>query len=145
MHRLAFRVLQPLSVLTADKSKSIWNFNKIKYTFVPVACTSLYYIFHQRQFKHVELEEVDSECLYDQARKNTVVETTKYILRFIQLGFIFTPTILCLPLCLFDSTRGLWISIFLNAVQRAGIVWIKAFQYLSHRRDIIGEEMAVRF
>ena len=74
-----------------------------------------------------------------------MVETTKYILRFIQLGFIFTPTILCLPLCLFDSTRGLWISIFLNAVQRAGIVWIKAFQYLSHRRDIIGEEMAVRF
>lgn len=47
MWRLAFRIVQPVSVLTADKAKVFWNFNTFKYTLVPVACTSLYYLLHQ--------------------------------------------------------------------------------------------------
>lgn len=34
---------------------------------------------------------------------------------------------------------------FVRAIERAGVVWIKAFQYLSHRRDIIGAKMAEKF
>lgn len=145
MWRLAFRIMQPMSILTADRTKILWNTNRFKYALVPIACTSIYYILNHRQFSPIELEDVDSDCLYEQARKNTIVETTKYIYRFLELGVIFAPTMLCLPLCLFDSTRGWWMSIFLSAIQRAGVVWIKTFQYLSHRRDIIGEEMAAKF
>jgi predicted unusual protein kinase regulating ubiquinone biosynthesis (AarF/ABC1/UbiB family) len=35
--------------------------------------------------------------------------------------------------------------VFVKAIERAGVVFIKAFQYLSHRRDIIGPEMAAKF
>lgn len=69
----------------------------------------------------------------------------KYVFRFIELGIIFAPTVICLPLYLFKFTRDWWISIFLSAIQRAGPVWIKTFQYLSHRRDVIGKEMAAKF
>ena len=50
MHRIAFRVLQPLSILTADKSKVLWNFNKFKYTLVPIAFTSIYYFINHNHF-----------------------------------------------------------------------------------------------
>jgi predicted unusual protein kinase regulating ubiquinone biosynthesis (AarF/ABC1/UbiB family) len=36
-------------------------------------------------------------------------------------------------------------SVFLWSIENAGVVWIKAFQYLSHRRDVIGEDMAEKF
>jgi predicted unusual protein kinase regulating ubiquinone biosynthesis (AarF/ABC1/UbiB family) len=49
---------------------------------------------------------------------------------------------LSFPLLLFNKTQDLWYDLFVSAVERAGVVWIKAFQYLSHRRDIIGPEMA---
>jgi len=55
-----------------------------------------------------------------------------------QLVFIFLPSIIGLPLALFNSTEDYWLSIFLWSIQNAGVVWIKAFQYLSHRRDVIG-------
>lgn len=35
--------------------------------------------------------------------------------------------------------------LFVKSVERAGVVWIKAFQYMSHRRDMIGPEMAEKF
>lgn len=41
--------------------------------------------------------------------------------------------------------KELWLDMFVAAVQRAGVVWIKAFQYMSHRRDIIGPQMADKF
>lgn len=49
------------------------------------------------------------------------------------------------PLVLFKKTENLWYDLFVTSVERAGVVWIKAFQYLSHRRDIIGPEMAEKF
>jgi len=67
------------------------------------------------------------------------------IKRILELTWIFLPSLICLPLYLFQSTKHYWIDIFLSAVKRAGIVWIKAFQYLSHRGDIIGEDLAKRF
>ena len=35
--------------------------------------------------------------------------------------------------------------LFVKSVELAGVVWIKAFQYMSHRRDIIGPKMAEKF
>jgi predicted unusual protein kinase regulating ubiquinone biosynthesis (AarF/ABC1/UbiB family) len=39
----------------------------------------------------------------------------------------------------------MWFWVFVRAIERAGVVWIKSFQYLSHRHDIIGEKMAMKF
>jgi predicted unusual protein kinase regulating ubiquinone biosynthesis (AarF/ABC1/UbiB family) len=58
---------------------------------------------------------------------------------------IFAPTILLSPLLLFKSTEGYWMDLFVKAIERSGVVFIKAFQYLSHRRDIIGPELASKF
>lgn len=146
MWRLAFRVLQPMSVLTADKAKVFWNINAFKYTIVPVACTSIYYFLHHDQHCYPLDDDIpEHELFFSTPKKNGITETAKSILRFIELGIIFTPSLVCLPLYLFESTRGWWLNLFLHAVQKAGIVWIKAFQYLSHRRDIIGEDMARKF
>lgn len=46
---------------------------------------------------------------------------------------------------MFKKTEEYWYDIFVSAVERAGVVWIKAFQYLSHRRDVIGPMMAEKF
>ena len=35
--------------------------------------------------------------------------------------------------------------LFVKAIERSGVVFIKAFQYLSHRRDMIGPELAAKF
>ncbi len=74
------------------------------------------------------------------------IETFKYlathITRFFQLLYIFLPSIAMLPLRYFKSTEHIWISAFVSAIEKAGVVWIKMFQYLSHRRDIIGPELA---
>lgn len=61
-----------------------------------------------------------------------------HILRFLHLLAIFTPSLLALPLRLFKQTEKVWLGLFVKGVERAGVVWIKAFQYLSHRRDVIG-------
>lgn len=58
---------------------------------------------------------------------------------------IFTPVIVLLPLSLFKQTKDLWLSLFVKSVEWAGVVWIKAFQYMSHRRDMIGPDMAEKF
>lgn len=67
------------------------------------------------------------------------------LLRFLQLVAIFSPSVLLLPLCLFEKTQDIWFTLFVRTIEWAGVVWIKSFQYLSHRRDIIGEKMAMRF
>lgn len=68
-----------------------------------------------------------------------------HFVRFFHLIAIFLPSILALPLRLFKTTEKMWLRIFVSSVERAGVVWIKAFQYLSHRRDVIGPEMADGF
>jgi hypothetical protein len=65
--------------------------------------------------------------------------------RFIALTFIFFPSLLLLPLAFIPSLRAWWVRVFLWSVEKAGVVWIKMFQYLSHRRDVIGEELAAGF
>lgn len=55
------------------------------------------------------------------------------------------PTILLSPLLFFESTKNFWMDCFVKAVERSGVVFIKAFQYMSHRRDIIGPELANKF
>ena len=61
-----------------------------------------------------------------------------HVMRFMQLLIIFAPTIVLSPLMLFEKTQDYWLNLFVKAVERSGVVFIKAFQYLSHRRDIIG-------
>lgn len=68
-----------------------------------------------------------------------------HLIRFCQLMIIFAPTFLLSPLLLFKSTEGYWMDLFVKAIERSGVVFIKAFQYLSHRRDIIGPELAAKF
>lgn len=72
-------------------------------------------------------------------------EHTKTGLRLLQLIAIFSPVVLLSPLSLFDATEDIWYWVFVRAIEMAGVVWIKSFQYLSHRHDIIGEKMAMKF
>lgn len=58
---------------------------------------------------------------------------------------IFSPSIILSPLLLFKKTQDYWLKLFVKAVERSGVVFIKAFQYLSHRRDIIGPDLADKF
>ena len=69
----------------------------------------------------------------------------KLFARLIELFFIFLPSSLTLPLCLFSSLRKIWMKIFAWSIENAGVVWIKLFQYLSHRGDVIGDELADMF
>jgi predicted unusual protein kinase regulating ubiquinone biosynthesis (AarF/ABC1/UbiB family) len=55
------------------------------------------------------------------------------------------PPILLSPLLFFKSTKPFWMDCFVKSVERAGVVFIKAFQYLSHRRDMIGPDLADKF
>jgi predicted unusual protein kinase regulating ubiquinone biosynthesis (AarF/ABC1/UbiB family) len=64
------------------------------------------------------------------------------MVRFIQLGLIFLPSILLLPLAIFKATRVMWLNCFVWSISKAGVVWIKVFQHMSHRADVIGEELA---
>lgn len=68
-----------------------------------------------------------------------------HVLRFMQLLVIFSPTIILSPLLFFERTQDAWFDLFVKAVERSGVVFIKTFQYLSHRRDIIGAELATKF
>lgn len=68
--------------------------------------------------------------------------TWSHIFRFFQLIVFFLPPLLAFPLKMFKITEKIWLKLFVSAVEKAGVVWIKAFQYLSHRRDVIGPEMA---
>jgi predicted unusual protein kinase regulating ubiquinone biosynthesis (AarF/ABC1/UbiB family) len=68
-----------------------------------------------------------------------------HTLRFFQLLLIFSPVVILFPLKYFEATKKLWLKVFVKSVEMAGVVWIKAFQYMSHRRDIIGADMADQF
>lgn len=68
-----------------------------------------------------------------------------HIIRFFHLMLIFTPPLILLPLLMFKRTQEYWMDTFVKSVERAGVVFIKAFQYLSHRRDIIGVDLALKF
>lgn len=143
--RLALRIAQPLSVTTADRAKVLWKGRLLKYPLVPIACTSLFYYLRSREFTNVYAEDIDNDLFSAPLSEGKLLSTLKYIYRVVELGVIFAPSVICLPLYLFSSTRDWWIGIFLRAIQKAGVVWIKTFQYLSHRRDIIGEKIAVKF
>jgi predicted unusual protein kinase regulating ubiquinone biosynthesis (AarF/ABC1/UbiB family) len=68
-----------------------------------------------------------------------------YMVRFFQLLIFFIPPLLFSPLMLFKRTEDYWMDLFVKAIERSGVVFIKAFQYLSHRRDIIGPQLASKF
>ena len=67
------------------------------------------------------------------------------LLRSFQLMFIFAPIFLLFPL-VYISKRSyeIWLSVLVSCLERGGAVWIKAAQYMSHRRDLIGESLADR-
>lgn len=49
------------------------------------------------------------------------------------------------PLTFVSGGKDIWLDLFVKSIEYAGVVWIKAFQYMSHRRDIIGSDMAEKF
>jgi|688.fasta_scaffold203780_3 predicted unusual protein kinase regulating ubiquinone biosynthesis (AarF/ABC1/UbiB family) len=67
-----------------------------------------------------------------------------HVLRFFQLLAIFMPAIILFPFRRF-GLKDFWLKVFVKSVERAGVVWIKCFQYMSHRGDIIGRDMADKF
>jgi predicted unusual protein kinase regulating ubiquinone biosynthesis (AarF/ABC1/UbiB family) len=75
----------------------------------------------------------------------SLYDRVKTILRLFQLMVIFSPVVILSPLSLFELTEDIWYWVFVKAIEQAGVVWIKSFQYLSHRHDIIGERMAMKF
>ncbi len=68
-----------------------------------------------------------------------------YGVRFLELALIFLPSILLLPLAIFRSTLVIWMKVFVWSISKAGVVWIKVFQHMSHRGDVIGEDLADSF
>jgi aarF domain-containing kinase len=68
-----------------------------------------------------------------------------HVIRFFQLLIIFSPVILLYPFRKLKVINNLWMDMCVKSVENAGVVWIKIFQYLSHRRDIIGDEMSQKF
>lgn len=68
-----------------------------------------------------------------------------HVIRLLQLILIFSPVIILYPFRRFKFMKDFWLKTFVMSVEMAGVVWIKAFQYMSHRRDIIGPEMAEKF
>lgn len=68
----------------------------------------------------------------------TFGERVKKIMRMVQLFVIFLPSIIMFPLMFVKLTENIFYDVFVWSVEKAGVVWIKCFQYLSHRRDIIG-------
>jgi predicted unusual protein kinase regulating ubiquinone biosynthesis (AarF/ABC1/UbiB family) len=69
----------------------------------------------------------------------TIRNVISHIIRFVQLLIIFSPVILLYPFRKISIIKNLWMDLCVKSVETAGVVWIKIFQYLSHRRDIIGE------
>ena len=129
--------MQPLSVIKPDRSKS-WARKVTKFAIVPTVFTTGFYYYRMKEFSVICDEERPRLPYKEEEETKRIRKLVSYFIRFIELGFIFLPSIALLPLCLFDATRELWLSVFLTAIKRAGFVWIKAFQYFSHRRDIVG-------
>jgi hypothetical protein len=135
MFRVFLR-LQPLSIIKPEKSRS-FSERVTKYVVMPIIFTSSLYYYKMKELP-ILLEQESEPLEYQDLETNKISKFFSYCMRFLELSFIFAPSIVLLPLCLFDSTRQFWLNIFLSAIKRAGFVWIKAFQYLSHRRDIVG-------
>jgi predicted unusual protein kinase regulating ubiquinone biosynthesis (AarF/ABC1/UbiB family) len=76
---------------------------------------------------------------------STIWSILSHTFRFFRLFFIFFPVIILYPFRNVSFVRNLWLNLLVSSVERAGVVWIKAFQYMSHRRDIIGPDMADKF
>jgi predicted unusual protein kinase regulating ubiquinone biosynthesis (AarF/ABC1/UbiB family) len=49
------------------------------------------------------------------------------------------------PLSFFRKTQGIWMKTLVWSISKAGVVWIKVFQHMSHRGDIIGYDVAESF
>lgn len=128
--------MQPLSVIKPERSKN-WIRNMTKFVLVPAVFTTGFYYYRMKELP-VICEEERPRGIPKEEETSKIRKFIMYFIRFIELGFIFLPSMVLLPLCLFDTTREFWLGVFLSAIKRAGFVWIKAFQYFSHRRDIIG-------
>lgn len=132
------------------------NFKTCVKTLTFASVPALMYYNHIFPFSLPTKEEPKAETIAQVSADPKLIENPKtvwekfksslaHFVRFFHLIAIFLPSILALPLRLFKTTEKLWLRIFVSSVERAGVVWIKAFQYLSHRRDVIGPEMAEGF
>jgi aarF domain-containing kinase len=69
------------------------------------------------------------------------------IFRTFYLIIIFTPVGIFYPISKLFGEWGeeKWLSLLIFCIECAGSVFIKIAQYASHRRDLIGDNMAERF
>lgn len=74
----------------------------------------------------------------EKAKPQGMFSYLSYIWRSFQLMLIFLPSIILLPLVIFKFTRVIWMNCFVWSISKAGVVWIKVFQHMSHRGDVIG-------
>lgn len=134
-----FRIIthmQPLSIIKPEQTRK-WYTNITKFALVPTVFATAFYYYKMKEVPII-CEEERPIVIPKEEETSKIRKFVTYLIRFIELSFIFLPSMFLLPLCLFDTTREFWLSVFLSAIKRAGFVWIKAFQYFSHRRDIIG-------
>ncbi|CAD7947341.1 unnamed protein product [Amoebophrya sp. A120] len=91
------------------------------------------------------------------------LEWARQVFRGLQLFIVFLPALLtavpCLVLApLFDidnldrveqplSTKAeeVWLDVLTNCIQQSGAILIKVAQYISHRRDLVGDTIADKF
>ncbi len=102
MFRIIMR-MQPLSIIKPERAKK-WNSNVTKFALAPAFFVTSFYYYKMKEVAEICEEEIPQV-------RHRVEETGKirkfisYLIRFIELSIIFIPSIVLLPLCLFDSTR----------------------------------------
>lgn len=135
---LLFPLGMASSALAAFRFPQFSYANKKSLLQVPLALITLAQIKAQAKMSNI----VPILKRIEQNKPTGVKRFIIYTIRFIQLGLIFLPSILLLPLALFSSTKHIWMNCFVWSVSKAGVVWIKVFQHMSHRGDVIGDDLA---
>lgn len=136
-------LIYPISIASAAiiAFKKTHSYSGFKKSFIKTTPLSLLAISQMQSKAHMTqlaLKAIDH-------RPKGLFKFFSYIIRFIELGLIFLPSVLLLPLAIFNRTRGIWMQCCVWSISKAGVVWIKVFQHMSHRGDVIGDELAESF
>lgn len=136
---LLFPMGMASAALTAFKTNQYKNKFKKMYVTVPLTMITL------AKSQNVFMRQTNIVKNIQNTKSKGITKFISYFIRFVQLGLIFLPSILLLPLAIFKSTRHIWMNCFVWSISKAGVVWIKVFQHMSHRGDVIGEDLAENF
>ena len=115
---------------TVLNKKNIFPRLKIKTASALVIPASLTKIYLTNSIPH--------QSIYSHSLLSAISHNLSLFSRFLQLVCIFSPAIILSPIYLIPSIRWIWIRVFSWCIERAGVAWIKLFQFLSHREDMVG-------